>query len=88
MAEPTRLMFKNKEVAEALVKAAGVHEGHWMLIATFGLGAGNVGNGPDDENTVPAAIIPLLGVGIERTEAANALTVDAALVNPSTTPEK
>ena len=84
MAEPTQLMFKNKEVAEALVKAAGIHDGHWMLVATFGLGAGNVGKGPDDEDTAPAAIIPLLGLGIQRTEGPNALTVDAAAVNPVT----
>ena len=40
----------------------------------------NVGTGPDD--LLPAAIVPVGGIGIQKAEAPNNLTVDAAVVNP------
>jgi hypothetical protein len=43
MPEVEQFTFKPKEVAEALVKAAGVHNGRWQLIVSFGLSAANAG---------------------------------------------
>ncbi len=80
MAEPTRFVFKHKEVAEALIKKQGLHEGIWGVYVRFGLAASNVGASTDDLN--PAAIVPVVEIGIQTFEQENNLSVDAAVVNP------
>lgn len=84
MAEPTEFEFSHRDVAEALIKAQGIHEGKWMLVAKFGFGAGNIGNSPDASVLNPSAIVSLLSLGIKKTDETNSLTVDAAEVNPKT----
>jgi hypothetical protein len=37
MSEVNQYMFKYPEIAAALVKQAGLHEGKWQIIMTFGL---------------------------------------------------
>jgi len=89
MAEASQqIVFDFKEVAEALVKYHGLHEGLWGIYVQFGLGAANV-NTPDDLETIaPAAIIPVRRLGLQRFPEANNLTVDAAIVNPPTTTKR
>lgn len=82
MAEMTQLLFSHKEVVTALVKEQGLHEGIWMLAVQFGMGASNVGQLDDGSDINPAAIIPLLKIGINRTDKLTNLSVDAAVVNP------
>jgi len=81
--ETSRYAFTHKDVAAALVKAAGLHEGIWGLSVEFGIQAINIGvsnkPGPD---LVPAAIIPIIGFGLQRFEEENGISVDAAEVNP------
>jgi hypothetical protein len=83
MAEAKNYMFTYKEVAEALVKAQDLHEGLWGVYLEFGIGGGNIPAGPDNQTLVPAAIIPILRIGIQRFDQPNSLTVDAAEVNPA-----
>ena len=81
MAENNRYTFDHKIVAELLVKRQGLHEGLWGIVVEFGLGATNIS--PDNGATLtPAALVPVLRIGIQPFAEANSLTVDAAIVNP------
>ena len=80
MAEAQTYTFTYKEIAEALVKKQAIHEGLWGIYMEFGITGGNVG--PSDENMLPAAIVPVVKVGIQRFDKPSSLTVDAAEVNP------
>lgn len=83
MAEINQIMFKHHEVLEALVKSAGLHEGRWQLIMTFGLAAMNMG--PSEAEIVPGAAVAVTGIGLQRAspESPSALVVDAAAINPA-----
>lgn len=80
MAEAVNFLFDYKEVAEALIKKQGLHEGHWGIGIEFGFGAQNV-RVPNGD-FAPAAIIPVQKIGLNRWDEPNNMTVDAALVNP------
>jgi hypothetical protein len=82
MAEPARYVYTYKEIAEALVRQQGLHAGLWAIYLEFGIAAANIPQGPAQDQLVPAAIVPVLKVGLQRFEKPNALTVDAAEVNP------
>jgi hypothetical protein len=82
MAQVNQIFFSYREVAEALVKQQGIHEGLWGVYLEFGLTAANINTAPDADVT-PAAIIPIQRIGLQRFEAASNLTVDAAVVNPA-----
>ncbi len=81
MAEVQKIGFDHNQVTEALVKQAGIHEGIWALYMEFGIAAANVASGPSDTYN-PAAIIPVVKIGLERTDKQSNLSVDAAKVNP------
>ena len=80
MAEITAYHFEYKEVVEALTKRQGLHEGIWQLSIEYGFTAANIG--PSDNDLKPAAIIPLVKIGIGKVVKETNLTVDAAKVNP------
>jgi len=80
MAEATKYEFSHKEVVEALLKQQGLHEGIWGLHVEFGIGAANVGPSPDDLN--PAAIIPVVSIGLQKANELTSISVDASVVNP------
>jgi hypothetical protein len=80
MPEPTQISFSYKEVVTALLKEQKIHEGIWGLFVRFGLGAANVGE--TDNEVKPAAIIPVLEIGLQKMEKENNVSVDAAKVNP------
>lgn len=82
MAELSQMTFSHREVAEALVKAHGVHEGLWGIYVEFGVQGANIGTDPEKKDLMPAAIVPILKLGIQRFPEENQLTVDAAVVNP------
>ena len=82
MPETNSITFTHKEIAEALIKTHDIHEGIWGIIIEFGIAGANVGQGPGDPNMMPAAIVPVLKIGIQRFTTPNNLTVDAAEVNP------
>lgn len=80
MAEATQLVFSNKEVATALVKAHGLHEGIWGLYLKFGISGTNIATGPDQ--IFPAAIVPVIEIGLQKFDEENSISVNAAEVNP------
>jgi hypothetical protein len=81
MAEATQIVFKHKELAEILVKAQGIHEGIWGLFLRFGIAASNVG--ASEADLQPAAIVPVLEIGLQKFEKETNLSVDATKVNPA-----
>lgn len=88
MPEINQLFFTHREVLELLIKKADVHEGRWMLAVNFGFSAGNFGPGP--EQLSPGAIVALLAVGLQRAvaETPEAMTLDAAVINPQSAKKK
>jgi hypothetical protein len=75
-------MLSHKELVTAILKQRGIHQGRWALAVQFGLAATNVGQSADDLN--PAAIVPVMSIGIRPDPAESNLSVDAAEVNPAT----
>lgn len=86
MVEAAIWLFDHKEVAEALVKRQGIHEGIWGLSVHFGLHAANVAL--SDQQANPAAIVGVVKIGIQKLEKESDLTVDAAKVNPRPSPKR
>ena len=84
MAEPTQILFSHKEVVEALVKKHGIHDGIWGIYVRFALKAANIG--VSDSDLLPAAIIPVVELGLQKFEKENNISVDAAKVNPAQAP--
>ncbi|MBZ5498750.1 MAG: hypothetical protein LAP85_20320 [Acidobacteriia bacterium] len=88
MAESKLITFTMPEMAEILVKQQNIREGFWGIYVKFGIGAGNVPGAPEESspkriNLLPAAIVPVLELGIQRFDSANSMTIDAAKVNPA-----
>jgi hypothetical protein len=82
MAEAKNYVFDYREIAEILIKAQNIHEGLWGIYIEFGFGAANIQTGPSEDAILPAAIIPVKSIGIQRFDEPNSLTVDAAKANP------
>lgn len=80
MPEATQIVFKHRELVELLIKSQGIHEGIWGLFVRFGLGASNVG--ASEAELQPAAIIPVLEIGLQKFEKESNISADAAKVNP------
>jgi len=83
MAEPNRFEFTYAEVAEALIKKQDIHEGIWAVSLKFGLGA-TLG-GPSEIEAVPAAVVPVMSIGLTKVDIEGRLAIDAAKVNPAKT---
>jgi hypothetical protein len=81
MADPTQYVFAHKEIAEILVQKQGLHEGFWTL--GFQLGMGNtIAPSPTGGDPVPAVVVSILAVALQKAEKDGPMTVDAAKVNP------
>ena len=78
MSEEKPITFTHKELAEILVKHAGIKDGIWGLYVKFGIQA--VHAGPDDDNLSPTAVIPIYNLGLQRFPKENSLSVDAGKV--------
>lgn len=82
MAEKERFLFSYKDIVECLIKEKDIHEGIWSIAIGFDFGVANAVK-PDEPNILmPAAIVPISEIGIERVEEESNLTVNAAEVNP------
>jgi hypothetical protein len=84
MAQPTQYSFDLREVALALIKQQGLHEGKWLVGFEFGMAAGFFGSSPSDIR--PTAMLQIGKLQLVRAEdahASSALVVDAAVENPS-----
>ncbi len=82
MAENERILFSYKEIVECLIKEKNIHEGIWGIAIGFELGVANVAKREESNSFMPAAIIPISEIGIERVDEESNLTVNAAVVNP------
>jgi len=82
MPEVNQYTLNSKELATAIVKELGVHEGKWMLIVSFGFTATNAG--PEGGELIPSAILGVQRIGIQRADQNSppSLVIDAAVVNP------
>ncbi len=76
MAEPTQFSFSYKELVTMLVRAAGVTEGEWGIQVQLGLQAANIG--PTDNDLVPAAIVAITHIGLQKVEKPTNLSVNAS----------
>jgi hypothetical protein len=83
MPESKNFVFSYTEIAELMVRKLDLHEGFWGIYVEFGFGAANVPTSPDSTLVAPSAISIIKSVGIQRFDAPNNLTVDAAIVNPT-----
>jgi len=79
MAQSERMTFTFKEITELMVRKAGVKEGLWAISLKLGIQGVSIGQTPDE--LVPAAIVPILEIGIERVDTPSRLSVDAAEVS-------
>ena len=88
MPEANQYSFSHKEIVELMIKKTGLHEGKWMMLVNFGFGA--VNGGPTLDQVMPTAIVGVQVIGLQRApvDAPEALTVDAAIVNPVSTEKK
>lgn len=85
MPEIKNYTFSYTELAEILLKKLDIRDGLWGIYVEFNLGAANVPTSPDGKAIAPAAIAAIKSIGIQRFDAPNNLTVDAAVVNPAET---
>ncbi|MFC1934180.1 hypothetical protein ACFLXX_03400 [Chloroflexota bacterium] len=81
MSESQNITFAHAQVAEALIKYHNIHEGLWGLYVEFGIAGSNAGPSPDNIN--PAAIVPILKIGLQKFAKPNNMTADATVVNPN-----
>jgi len=81
MAQADRYTVTFAEIATTLVKNLGLHEGHWGIYVEFGLQATNIRTEAPD-TMMPAAVIPIVKLGLQRFPEPNPISVDAAEVNP------
>lgn len=84
---PKQLVLGWQDVAVALVKAQGIHEGHWRAAVNFApvLGINSNLQTPHGMAHLPAAILPVAGLVLMRDDEPGPLSVDAAQVNPKPT---
>jgi len=80
MAEIKNIAFGFQEIAEVLVRHANLHDGLWGIEIKFGIQGTNIGTSPGD--LLPAAIVPVVTLGLQRFEKPSNLTVDASKINP------
>lgn len=88
MAETKQIAFNLTELATALIKQQGIHEGTWIAGFEFNFTAGNIGLTPDDAK--PAVIAQVSKALLIRQEPSHPLNliVDAAKVNPAPDAQK
>jgi hypothetical protein len=80
----SQVIINYVDLARILVREHKITEGHWHVALTFGNVGGiiaviDTGKG---SRTLPSALVPVLGISLLRVDQPNALTVDAAVVNP------
>lgn len=80
MGEPTQISFKHTEIVEMLIKKQGIHEGVWGLFVRFGFNATNVG--PTEGDLMPAAILGVIEIGLQKFEKESNISLDAGKINP------
>lgn len=85
MPESKNYTFSYQELAELMIKNLDLHEGLWGLYVEYNLGAANIPvnpANPDPKVIAPASFAMVKSIGLQRFDAPNNLTLDAAAVNP------
>ncbi|MEP7272850.1 MAG: hypothetical protein ABI882_15220 [Acidobacteriota bacterium] len=80
---PKPILMAYKDVATALVRQHGIHEGLWGIYVEFGIQGVNMPVIDPEGDIVPAAIVPVLKVGLQAFDEETNISVDAAKVNPA-----
>lgn len=83
MAEVNQYVFSHREVIETLIKQQGLNEGIWALGFQMGMGTSNVPAPTGGTDVVPAIIVTVLAVALQRADKEGPLALDAAKVNPA-----
>jgi hypothetical protein len=89
MADPTQYSFDLNELATALLKHQGIHDGLWAVSFEITMGVGSFG--PTQAEAKPGAFMQINKVQISRQSpetpegSMTSMTVDAAKVNPAQT---
>lgn len=84
MASATQFEVSMEDIATALVRHLGIHEGLWTVGANFHFTAKNLGIGTDGKQMRPGFLGLIKNINLVRvTEAVPGLSVDAAQVNPN-----
>lgn len=76
-----KFLLKPKELTEILIRARGIHEGLWIIYMEFRMVGSNTG--PSETDLYPTAIVPVVGIGLQRVPEGTPMAVDAAKVNPT-----
>ena len=82
MPEVQNYSFSFQDIVELLIKKENIHEGIWGIYIEFGLGGANIEREPGSKIMHPAALVPIVKIGIQRFQEENNLSVDASKVNP------
>ncbi|HXZ13840.1 MAG TPA: hypothetical protein VEG64_15760 [Candidatus Sulfotelmatobacter sp.] len=80
MPEASQISFSHREIVETLLKRQGIYEGIWGLFVKFALNASNIG--PSQTEVLPAAIVGVVEIGLQKFDHESNIAVDAAKVNP------
>lgn len=80
MPEVKHMTFEHREVVKCLLDKAGISDGIWMLYIEFGIAGANIGTSPEKKDICPTAVVPILKIGIQRSDEAHANTVDASAI--------
>jgi|688.fasta_scaffold283263_3 hypothetical protein len=76
MADVAQYEFSLAEVAQVLIKKAGVTEGRWMIGVNFAIGVASAG--PDKDHVRPTALVSVDQLILTKTTETGPLTFDAA----------
>ncbi|MWL91232.1 hypothetical protein [Cupriavidus sp. SW-Y-13] len=79
----TTLINSPLELATILIRHHGIHRGLWALTVNFHVQGTNFCASAGDGTAFPGALLAVQGIGIHEVEVPDALTVDAAAVNPT-----
>lgn len=82
MAEVSQYNFSHKEMIETLIRKQGLNEGIWSLSFQLGFGATQVPSPTGSSEPIPAAIVSIMSIGLQKTDKEGPLALDAAKVNP------
>ena len=80
MADQIQFTYSHKQLTEILIKHQGVKEGYWASGFQLGMGNTHVPS-PTGGDMVPAVVVSILGVALQKIDKSAPNAVDAAEVN-------
>lgn len=76
MPESTQFQFNHQELTRLLLQSQDIREGHWQVIIAFKCVATNIAW--EGAPTLPAQVVMIDSIGLQRVSAPTPLSVDAA----------